>query len=146
MAENTRRLLVSVERCIGCRACATVCPAGLITLSDSDHRRSLCFAALCAEDCSLCVDACPTEAIDLPPLAGPVPEEGTELHFELQACTGCGGPTVTAQTLDWLRAEIPQEVQFDAEGQEWLDLCPACRQELEARRVAREGIMTRWPG
>lgn len=146
MADTRRRLVVSAERCIGCRACARVCPASLVTRSDADHRRTVWFAAECAEDCSLCVDACPTKAIDLTPAAGPVPDEGTELRFELQACTGCGGPMTTAEMLAWLRAKIPQEVQIDAGGQEWLDLCPGCRQELEARRVAREGIMTRWPG
>ncbi len=145
MADNGRQLLVSVERCIGCRACATVCPADLITLNDSDHRRTLRFAAVCSEECDLCVGACPTEAINLAPLEGPVPGEGAELRFELQACTSCGGPVATAEMLAWLRAEIPKEVQIDAEGQEWLEMCPSCRQELEAWRVAREGIMIRWP-
>lgn len=146
MVDNGRRLRVSAERCIGCRACGTICPAGLVTLSDSDHRRSVRFAALCAEDCDLCVGACPTGAINLPLSAGPGPGEGTELLFELQACAGCGVPVATAEMLAWLRAEIPQDLQTDAEGQEWLDLCPGCRQQLEARWVAREGIMTRWPG
>jgi ferredoxin len=146
MADKGRQLRVSAERCIGCRACATVCSADLIARHDSDHQRRLRFAAVCAEDCSLCVDACLTEAIDLLPLAGAMPGEETELLFELQACIGCARPVSTAEMLAWLRAEIPPEVQIDAEGREWLDLCPGCRQELEAQRVAREGIMIRWPG
>jgi ferredoxin len=146
MAENGRQLHASAERCIGCRACATVCPARLIRVNDSEHARTVQFAAACGEDCDLCANACPTEAIDLHPLAGPVPGNGTELRFDLQPCRGCGVPGATAEMLAWLRAKIPQEVQIDAGGEEWLDLCPACRQELEAQRVAREGIMIRWPG
>jgi len=145
MTANRRQLLVSAERCIGCRACATVCPEGLIALSDSDHRRTVWFAAVCAEDCDLCVEACPTEVISLEPVVGAVPDERTELDFELRACAGCSAPVATVETLARLRAVVPAQVQTDAEGQEWLELCPRCRQEVEAQRVAREGIMTRWP-
>lgn len=82
MADEERRLLVNSERCIGCRACATVCAEGLITLRDTDHRRTISFAAVCSGDCDRCVEACPTEAISLTP-AAPVKEEGTELVFDL---------------------------------------------------------------
>ena len=144
MTTNGRQLLVSAERCIGCRACATVCPEGLITLTDSDHRRTVWFAAVCAEDCDLCVEACPTEVISLEPVVS-VPDEGTKLTFELRACAECGAPVATVEMLTRLRAVVPAQVQTDAEGQEWMELCPRCRQEVEAQRVAREGIMTRWP-
>jgi len=135
----------SAEQCIGCRACATVCPERLITLTDSDHRRTVWFAAVCAEDCDLCVEACPTEAISLATVAGTMPTEGTKLTFELRACAECGAPVATVEMLARLRAVVPAQVQTDAEGQEWMELCPRCRQEVEAQRVAREGIMTRWP-
>jgi len=145
MTTNGRQLLVSAEQCIGCRACATVCPEELITLADADHRRTVWFAALCAEDCTLCVEACPTDAIALRPVTGVVPEARTALSFELSPCAGCGAPVATAEMLAWLRGVIPPQVQTDAEGQEWLGLCPRCRQQGEAQRMAREGIMTRWP-
>lgn len=145
MTANGRQLLVSAEQCIGCRACATVCPEGLITRSDTDHRRTVWFAAVCAEDCDLCVRACPTEAISLQPAVRAVSEAGTELVFELRPCAVCGAPVATVEMLARLRAVVPTQVQTDAEGQEWLELCPCCRREIEARQVAREGIMTRWP-
>jgi ferredoxin len=99
-----------------------------------------------AEECDVCVEACPTEAIRLRPVTGVVPEERTELAFGLQRCAGCGAPVATEEMLAWLRAAIPDQMQTDAEGQAWLELCPTCRQRVEAERVAREGIMTRWPG
>jgi ferredoxin len=141
---HTRQLLIATERCIGCRACATVCPADLITLADSDHRRTVCFAAACAEDCDRCVAACPTQAIRLEPAAAPA-GEGTILDFVLQACAECGVPLAPAEMLAHLRAVIPDQVQADAEGQAWLALCPACRQQGETWRMARETLMTRWP-
>lgn len=142
MAGNERQLRVSAQRCIGCRACATVCPAGLITLSDRDHRRTVHLAAVCAEECERCAAACPTQAIHLAPAvtrAG----EGTTLSFVLQACPGCGTPIAPAEMLAHLRAAIPAGLQADAEGQDWLGLCPTCRQQGEARQMGREVLMTR---
>jgi ferredoxin len=144
MASNERRLRVDATRCIGCRACTTVCPAGLITLTDSDHRRMVRYVALCAEDCDRCATACPTQAIHLESAAAPA-GEGTILHFALAACEHCRAPLAPVEMLDHLRAAIPAQMQTDAEGQDWLTLCPGCRQQLEAEGMARETLMTRWP-
>lgn len=145
MADNRRQVLVSAEACIGCRACATICPAGLIVLTDTGHTRAVRFELLCAEDCVLCAGACPVQAIALEPVVGRPPASATELGFRLVSCTKCGSPVTTEEMLAHLRAVIPSELQVDAEGQTWLGLCSACRQRLEAGGVAREGIMTRWP-
>jgi ferredoxin len=144
MASNERRLQVRAERCIGCQACATVCPADLITLTDTDHRRTIRFAAVCGEDCDRCPTACPTQAIRLEPAAASA-GEGTILHFALAPCEHCGVPLAPVEMLAHLQATIPAQVQIDAEGQAWMTLCPACRQQGEARRMARETLMTRWP-
>lgn len=145
MTDEARRLVVSAERCIGCRACATLCPEGLVDRRDTDHLRTISFAAVCDKDCDLCVKACPTDAITLSPVTGSMLEGGTELSFEKQACASCGAPVATIEMRAWLQEAIPTEVQTDAEGQEWLALCPRCRREAEAQRVAREAILTRWP-
>ena len=145
MAGNERPLRVSAERCIGCRACATVCPVGLITLVDRDRQRTVRFAAVCAEECDLCEEACPTQAIHLAPTVAPV-GEGTVLSFALEACTGCGAALAPAEMLAHLRDAIPAALQTDAEGQDWLGLCPTCRQEGEAQRMGQEVLLTRWPG
>ncbi len=143
MAGKDRQLRVSAQLCIGCRACATVCPAGLITLEESDHRRTLRFVAVCTEECDLCVAACPTQAIRLVPAATPVGEE-ILLDFALAACEDCGAPLAPVEVLAHLRNAVPAQVQFDAEGQDWLALCPACRKKGEARQMAREALLTRW--
>ena len=144
MANNERRLRVDAPLCIGCRACTTVCPANLITLTDSDHHRMVRFAPVCAEDCDRCATACPTQAIHLESAAAPA-GEGTTLHFALAACEHCGAPLAPVEMLDHLRGAIPAQVQTDAEGQDWLALCPNCRQQFEGQRMARDTLTTRWP-
>ena len=147
---RSRRLLVSAEHCLGCRACATVCPAGLITRTDADFWRTLRFAAVCAEECDRCAAACPTQAITLADFRSLANfgslGEGTVLEFALVACEGCGAPLAPAEMLAHLRATVPAPVQADAEGLDWLALCPACRQRVEAQRMGREVLLSRWLG
>ncbi len=145
MVQNGRPVRVNAGQCIGCRACASVCPAGLITLSDTDHQRIVWFAATCAEDCERCAMACPTGAISLGEPAPGVSAEGTRLEFRLQPCRACGCPVATVEMLARLRSVIPTAIQLDRENNAWLDLCPSCRQQMEARRIAQEGLVSRRP-
>lgn len=145
MGYNDRELVVHGERCIGCRACATVCPEALITRTDAGLRRALSFSAVCSQDCRLCVEACPVDALALRPGEADKARSAIHLGFDLMACTECGEPRGTQEMLAWLRTTIPAPVQADAEGRGWMDLCPACRQRAEAASVAAEGLLTRWP-
>lgn len=56
-----RRLRFTVSRCIGCGACAEVCPKGAHGLGEDSHEldRGRC------EVCGRCVEACPTGALGL---------------------------------------------------------------------------------
>ena len=145
MTDRRRQLRVNSDICIGCRACAAVCPAGLIVVQDARHVRTVRFEALCTEDCVLCADACPVDAIALQPLAGDIHDGATELRFPLLACDRCGAPVATGEMLTHLRTAVPAALQVDASGQTWLGLCAPCRQRAEAEGVAREHILTRWP-
>ncbi len=54
-------VLVDKKKCIACGVCSTVCPAGAITLSDSEEY-AIIDHDLCME-CFTCVETCPQEAI-----------------------------------------------------------------------------------
>lgn len=152
---NPNQLLVDLEKCIGCWACTHACPAQLITLADQGQQRTLRFARTCSEDCVRCVEVCPEEAIALTPTTEIAPEgEGTvgtpyptvTATFDLLGCQRCEAPFTTERIVDKLLAVIPREFQADAADLSWVRLCPACRKLTEGEKVAREWIMSRWPG
>jgi len=136
-----RQLLVDRGKCIGCLACSSVCPAGLIALTDVDRQRTIRFAAACAEDCDLCVPACPTEAIALHPATGAV--EPTVVTFDLGVCPRCQETTTPRPVVDRVRAAVMAGIGAPESDLAWLDLCPACRRVLEVEDLAREPLMRR---
>ncbi len=148
---NPNQLIVDLDKCIGCWACTNVCPANLITFADKDRQRTLRFARTCSEDCIRCAEVCPEEAITLTPApVGQVsiPAEGEYLTatFDLLRCQQCGDPFTTGRMIDKLLAVIPREFQNDAAELSWVRLCPNCRRLTEGEKVAKEWIMSRWPG
>lgn len=124
-------MLVNPDLCFGCRACSSVCPAGLITLRDQDGRRVLRFSGTCGEDCSRCQEVCPPGAITLREVAG-MPG-AVELEFSLRRCAVCGQPFAPEKAL----AALHPRVQETLGGGEtpWWDLCPACRRSLLASNI-----------
>lgn len=148
MTTNTpNQLVVDLDKCIGCWACTHVCPADLITFADQDGQRILRFIRLCREDCTRCADVCPEEAIALTPATETLPE-GAYLTatFDLLDCQHCGTLFTTARIVDKLSEVIPLELQTDAANLSWVRLCPHCRQLSEGKKIAKEWVMSRWPG
>ena len=144
---NRNQLIVDLDKCIGCWACTHVCPAELITFADNDRQRTLRFARTCSEDCTRCAEVCPEEAITLTPASERAPEgEYLAAAFDLLSCQQCGAPFTTERIIDKLLAVVPQEFQEDAEELSWVRLCPDCRKLTEGEKVAKEWVMSRWPG
>ena len=135
-----QKLDIDIDKCIGCQACTNVCPAKLISLTDNEAERVLQFAITCAEDCTRCADACSEAAITLLP-ADKAIEDTFSARFLLALCTDCGSPYATEKMMYKLRASIPLLLVPD--GQDWLNVCPACRQSAEAKNIAGPGLMRR---
>lgn len=123
-----RSLIVDEARCFGCRACSSVCPASLIQLEEADGVRSILFAGICVEECVLCRDACPQEAIAFEEVGQE--REGVRLRFPLRRCDRCGEPFAPERLLEALPARL-EEALGTAEAP-WVGLCPGCRREQAA--------------
>lgn len=59
-ATEAGELYFDSKKCIGCGACAAVCPTGAHRLTDTEHRfdRELCV------ECGACTEVCPTGALE----------------------------------------------------------------------------------
>jgi len=57
------KLEYNVDKCVGCRMCVTVCPAGVFVYLP-DIRKVALWTARCVF-CKQCVDVCPTGALQM---------------------------------------------------------------------------------
>ena len=137
---TVQKIHLDINKCIGCPACTHVCPAKLISFTDEKAERVLQFATTCAEDCTRCADACSEAAITLLPADKEI-EDTFSVTFPLARCTDCGGPCATEKMMVKLNATISSLLV--TEDQDWLGICPACRQICEAKNVAGRGLMIR---
>lgn len=133
-----KRLVINLDKCIGCEACANVCSPGFITIGDEGLRRTLRFPIVCREDCTRCADACSERAITFAaPSVLPTRKYSTAT-FDLAPCEGCGNPFTTQRIVDKLMVAVAKETGATPEGLTWLRMCPLCRQAHERGKVARE--------
>lgn len=135
-----RELNVDKDTCIGCQACANVCPEVYITRADKGSVRTVQFAGSCAVDCTRCEEACSENAISLTPSAEVSPGYIT-LEFPLLQCTGCSAPYATEKMVNKTRASIAGIL--GGEDCAWTSMCPSCRRVEEALGAAQQHMLAR---
>ncbi|ROQ90713.1 4Fe-4S dicluster domain-containing protein [Desulfosoma caldarium] len=136
--ERQRRLVIDVEKCCGCFACAAACHEKFIQFEDEGPVRLYSAPRTCGALCDACQRACPVNAIDLQL------ENGTDERLTtskltwsvaLIPCRKCG----QMYTTEKLRRLLVEKLQatFESLGQppDWIPLCPRCRRDEEAYRL-----------
>ena len=139
---------VDPAKCIGCSACANVCPADAIEIEDGAVARIVRFMRDACVFCASCQDVCPTKAVELRPgdaawfrTKGASTSEAT---LPLAACPTCGGGFVPAAQIEWAmksvtdKRALTQADRLALQGR--LGICPACRRSRipdvrEAKRL-----------
>lgn len=133
-----KRLLVDVEKCIGCLACANVCPEKLVSVEDDEDLRILRFATICTEaDCKRCADCCPEGALSFGREAETIAPEQLVLTFELARCRQCGKPFTSQKLVDRIAPAVSKSLHAKLEELGWIFLCPDCRKSLGGEKLAR---------
>ena len=131
---------VDADLCLGCKSCSNICPSQKIIRTDTGEMRSLHWK-WCKEECDLCVEFCPAKALALVPYDESVPEP--DVSFELVACNICQSRYATEPMLRRIESVLPDNMQKDSEGLEWIRICPLCRRNIEAQRATRQMVLGR---
>ncbi len=127
------RPAIDGEKCIGCGACAQVCPPRLISVTDRNGERMLELDYSRCTYCGRCEDVCPTGAACLSrefELATDSREDmKVRIWLSLAKCDACGTPFTTCRMIEKLEKEfVPEWMNKKIEPPKWLRLCPDCRQ------------------
>jgi len=136
---------VDEEKCTGCGACAQVCPARAIDMSDEDGKRTVKFDYSKCIFCASCEEICPDDAIEMAARYQVVTknkaEAVDEAKVELLKCAGCGAFSISKRQIDSvierINEDVPQYVKLQGEIGRAAGLCLICRDRLENVRAAK---------
>jgi ferredoxin len=103
----TQRLYKGVEftdTCLGCGACAWICPGQAIGIFDEGETRRIYYDRASCARCLTCLRTCPKEGIDRDKLlTGGYIKRNSITTFELIRCSVCGRPVCTKKEIELLR-------------------------------------------
>ena len=122
------------NKCIGCGACAVVCPANAISLTyrKSDRVYLLEYYMGKCIFCALCADVCPVNAISMSREYELATDNSLDLHqhiwHEPTTCLECGKAFATRRVVKRVHSTIQSDYVFT---------CPHCRAERVALTIAK---------
>ncbi len=132
------RLVFDSGKCMGCGACASVCPSAAITVLDEGRVRIVKVNLGKCIFCGKCQENCPYEAVrlteDYELGALKLEELESRIELELRLCSVCGSPIAPEKLLASIEEKI---VELGLEDLvEALKLCPACRAKRQSHIVS----------
>ena len=136
------RPTIDGDKCIGCGACAEVCPPRLITVTDEGAIRRISMNYSRCTYCARCQEICPAKSATLTEdFEDATADRGdltVSVELELATCTACGTPFITRRMLAKLSDEFsPPWMKEKLEPPDWFQLCPDCRIEKTGAAIYR---------
>ena len=127
--ENFRgKPVVDGVRCIGCGACANICPPRLINLKDADGYRQITFELGRCTYCANCRDVCPEKAITMSSQSetstSSIDDLLISLKLKLVKCRSCGEVVTTQRIVDKVKYKLNEEQHNQTDN---LNLCISCK-------------------
>jgi ferredoxin len=127
-SRTKKQLCVREDKCIGCLACKSACPRGLICHEQKGEALVISFAFHCDEkDCSRCASICSENALSFATGSKEGGQEPLRLSFPLVRCPECGAHSMPQRILDRLSSTLASHYGAKPEELSWLKVCPECR-------------------
>lgn len=139
-----KKMVVYDKKCIGCGACATVCPAYCISIADNKKYRVLEINIANCIYCGFCAEVCPERAIALMP-GNELPSFNKEhLHHELRIklkkCDHCRETIGTKKGVMKTVKDLYSPCGINIRELEWATLCSSCRRKFQSYLLIKQHI------
>jgi formate hydrogenlyase subunit 6/NADH:ubiquinone oxidoreductase subunit I len=138
------RMVIYDKKCVGCGACATVCPADAISLLENRKHRVITIKIAQCIYCGMCADTCPEQALSL--LAGDELSSSTkenllhELKIKLKRCEQCRTIMGPEKSIIKTVKNIFSPRGLTSRDLEWINLCPSCRRKFHSSHIIKQHI------
>jgi len=132
-----KKMVLYEKRCTGCGACAVMCPARAIAVSDNKKHRTVTITMSSCIYCGACAAICPEQALefdqgsDLPALARD--KLYHELKLRLKGCEHCQAAVGTVKGIAQAAKKSYAQRGIAPGDLPWLTLCPGCRRTFHSR-------------
>ncbi len=136
-----KKMVLHEKRCTGCGACAVMCPAHAIAVSDNKKHRTVTIAMSSCIYCGACADICPEKALELQPGCDLPAFSKDKLYHELKIrLKGCEHCQTTVGTVKGIAKTVHNSYARHGVTQKeipWITLCAACKRKFHGRNLIR---------
>jgi hydrogenase-4 component H len=136
------RPTIDGSKCLGCGACAAVCPPRLISIHDDGPIRTVELNYSRCTYCARCQEVCPASAMncttDFETATNDRKNYTVTVELNTIACRCCGNPFTTERLQQKLIAELcPPWLETKQKTPEWFWLCQSCRIQNTGKNLGR---------
>jgi Formate hydrogenlyase subunit 6/NADH:ubiquinone oxidoreductase 23 kD subunit (chain I) len=133
------RPVIDGEKCLGCGACAQVCPPRTIFVIDGQDTRTIQLDYSRCTYCARCEEICPSGSIKMSKEFELATTDRNDMKLSatlmMAKCKKCGQPFMPRRMLDKMINEFSPAWLKTKEEPEWFSMCPDCRKKQESSKL-----------
>jgi formate hydrogenlyase subunit 6/NADH:ubiquinone oxidoreductase subunit I len=139
-----KKMVLHEKKCTGCGACAKVCPADAVNISENRKYKIIDINLANCLYCGLCMEACPEEAItfiegnELPSFNKDALHN--ELRIKLKRCEDCREIIGTKKVVSKTVKDLFSKGGINVGKLEWVNLCPPCKRKFQSHVLITQYI------
>jgi hydrogenase-4 component H len=133
------RPVIDGEKCLGCGACAQVCPPRTIFVIDAQDTRTIQVDYSRCTYCARCEEICPAGSMKMTKEFELATTDRNDMKLSatlmMTKCKKCGKPLMTQRMLNKMVNEFSPAWLHTQEEPEWFSMCPECRKKQESSKL-----------